>query len=603
MTEFITLLLIMILPYQDTDQKKSTYHLVIDGMISVCSRCQNTDPHNTVLPEASSYTDLFHNSHVYLTNTQWDSLLITSTAALDHSDNPQNEWEQELLEIALGRACYKLNLLNESLDHYVKAYHHQGAGHTDLFTQLHLIIGTLLISQEKYSEALSYFSDMNTDELDNASLKKLRHNMGISYLHLKDYPKAEECFTQSLEIKKELRDTLGLATEYMDIANLYYNQYLDDKAIPLFEKGLEYAKLAKDQKVLQNAYLNMAVVEENRNAFKKALEYRKEYEKIVKELWDRDKVWELAEQEKHYEVSLKEKEIAVLEEQDKTRQAEFKSQRLQRNYSLGAAILLLCVALGMVIGYRKVQQSNQLISSQRNELATLNQAKNRLFSIIAHDLKTPVNALQKANKKLSLAIDKGDDENIRSIARENEKITESTYGLLNNLLQWALDQSDQILIKPELLAASRIIDQVIYDYQGPLLEKSIVLHKNIPSDQTLFADLNSIRVILRNLLDNAIKFTPHNGQISITSEDKNGLLYLSIRDNGSGMDPDLLGKLFTMDSTRVNPDTEGRRSTGLGLNLCISLAHKNNGDINAMSEKGQGSTFTVILPAKNLQNV
>jgi len=520
----------------------------------------------------------------------YDSVLVD----LNEIMNECSPKEYPLLALIKARLFYEKGLTEKSITQYedILSYFEDYPFYK---INTEAIIANLYIEKHDYQKSASIlvkWLEKYADKIRKNQLKSYIHNLGICYLHLHKFDSAEIYLSKSINIKKLLHDTLGLAISYMDFANLYYEQYLDDKAIPLFIKGLEYAKLGNDQKVLRNAYLNMAVVEENRNDFKKALEYRKEYEKVVKELWDRDKVWELAEQEKQFEVSLKEKEISLLEEQRKVQQTELAAEKQQRNYLVGISVLLLITAIGSVLGYRKIKLSNELISSQKNELAEMNQHKNQLFSIVAHDLKSPVFALQKANKKLSSAIEDQDEVKVKSILSENEKIAGNTYSLLNNLLQWALDQSDQVMIQPETIPASRLIEQVVFDYLGPIQDKHIDLTENVNREHVIYADISSVKIILRNVIDNAIKFTPSEGKISIHSEQTEKEVIITISDTGCGL------QMANANKYEIQSDTYGKKGTGLGLTLAQSMAKRNHGNLSLFSQIGKGTQATLILPSQ-----
>jgi signal transduction histidine kinase len=506
-----------------------------------------------------------------------------------------------LLQIVKARIFYEKGLVTESIDQYREL-----VKRTEDYPEfraykvsLEAILANLLVETKQYKESalfLKRFLSQYDAKLRPLQAMSFLHNLGLCYLHLEKYDSAGIYLKKSLAIKEQMSDTLGLAISYMDIANLYYNQYKDNLAIPLFIKGLEYAKRAKKPEVLRNAYLNMSVVEENRNDHRKALSYRKEYEKIQKDLWNRDKVWELAEQEKKFEVSLREKEISRLEEHDKVQRAELAARNLQRNYLAGITFLLLVIAAGSVIGYRKVRKSNRLISHQKNELEGINRTKNRLFSIVAHDLKSPVVALQKANQKLSSAIAKKDESNIRAIAAENERITDNTFKLLNNVLLWALHQSNEIVIQSEEISVQRIVEQVVNDYEGPALAKGVRLVQEISVEHLIIADVNCVKIVLRNLLDNAIKFTQAEGDVKIQSSHQGNHVDLTVEDTGCGITSEVLHYIFALSGDRIRKDTEGKSGTGLGLVLCKSLVESNSGELKIESE-GNGTRVTLRFKA------
>ena len=508
-----------------------------------------------------------------------------------------------LFLILKAKVFYEKGLVKQAIDQYKEAIATREKLDKPFYRHFAIepAIASLLVEQEKFKESIHYLKGWlmeNELNIGNEQLKGYLHNLGISYLHTKKYDSSEYYLLKSIAIEQEIKDTLGLAISYMDIANLYYEQYMDDKAIPLFIKALEYTKLKKEEKpeVLRNAYLNMAVVEENRNDYKKAIGFRKEYEAIQKELWNRDKVWELAEKDKQYEVNLRDKEIAVLEEQERTQKAELTSQQWQINTYLSVAFFLFVIAGISGWGYRKVKRSNRLIFHQKKELEKLNNTKNRLFTIIAHDLKSPVISLQKSQQKIAQAISNKDESKINEITSENELLLDNTHKLLNNTLQWALDQTNQLQFSLETIDVKRLIDIVLYDYSGLVESKKITLDKAIEPGIMISVDLQSTKTALRNLLDNAVKFTPSGGSILVSSQIVNERVRIVIRDSGCGIDPERLDKLFEVNSAKIQKDTTGRTGTGLGLMLSKTLIERNGGILSVRSEVQHGTSMIIDLP-------
>ncbi len=451
-------------------------------------------------------------------------------------------------------------------------------------------LADLYLEELEIPAAISFYMiaiDSNALSFHPKYQARIFQNLGIAYLHLKKFDSASYFLNQSIRVKEKAKDTLGLAISYMDVANVYYNQYLDDQAIPLFIKGLEFAKLAGDPKVLRNANLNMAVVEENRGDLKAALTYRKEYEKIQKELWDRDKVWELAEQEKEFEVSLREKEIAL-------QQAEIRSKSWQRNTAFVFGLVAVIVLTLTGYAYRRIRQANLTIADQNQELSQLNATKNRLFSIVSHDLKSPVLALQSSQQRLAAGIENQPKEQIKEALEANAQSAAATYRLLNNLLHWSLEQSDQLSFSPEPISLSRLVDQVVYDYHAPFQQKQIQLINDVSQTSIMvIVDLNLMKTVLRNVLDNAVKFTPEQGSIRISVSESEQVT-LKISDSGPGIAPNNLKVLQSGINGKNHFQSE--TGTGLGLVLSQSILKKHGGHLTVTSELNSGTQVQVYLP-------
>lgn len=239
-------------------------------------------------------------------------------------------------------------------------------------------------------------------ELPQRDLEQIRsllyQDIGLCYLHLGKFRTSEEYLSESLKLQENEGDTTMLIASYMNVANMYYNQYKDDLAIPLFEKAYSLSKTSGSFQVKQNASLNMAVVEENRKDYVKSIAYRKEYEQWNDSINDQNKIWEVAELEKKFISEQNQKEIEILEKDNALKKA-------QVNSYIYSSVLLSLLAITLLYFYLSKRKINKLILSQKNELDVLNDTKDRLFSVVSHDLRSNVNAIDKNNIELSESFD------------------------------------------------------------------------------------------------------------------------------------------------------------------------------------------------------
>jgi two-component system, sensor histidine kinase and response regulator len=222
----------------------------------------------------------------------------------------------------------------------------------------------------------------------------------------------------------------------------------------------------------------------------------------------------------------------------------------------------------------------------------LNSLKNKLFSVISHDLKTPMYALRNLFQNV-----KDYDlpaEEIKNLLPDVVNELNYTTGLMENLLQWAKSQMQSNSVKPQKLDIYKIISEVTQLLNIQAEPKGITLES--PEDHPLyiFADKDMVHLVLRNLISNAIKFTPENGRIAITVQEKRSFIEVCIVDNGVGMNQETLDKLFNEYYT--SKGTSNESGTGLGLILCKEFLAKNGGQMTVESQEGKGSTFTFTLP-------
>lgn len=245
------------------------------------------------------------------------------------------------------------------------------------------------------------------------------------------------------------------------------------------------------------------------------------------------------------------------------------------------------------------KESERKLKDYAAELKELNVTKDRFFSIISHDLKSPFNGLIGMTQEFKENASDFSYDEIAQFGKEMNDAVVSTYRLLENLLEWSRVQLDQIQFVPEKLKLRDEAEKIISLFNASAAQKEITLTNNVNPDCIVSADLNMLNVILRNLLVNAIKFTNRGGAVEIDSECGQNVVIISIADNGIGMSDDVRKKLFRQDTVYSTYGTEKEKGTGLGLLLCREFVEKHNGEIWAESELGRGTRMIFTLPAGN----
>jgi len=251
---------------------------------------------------------------------------------------------------------------------------------------------------------------------------------------------------------------------------------------------------------------------------------------------------------------------------------------------------------------REIARQKEEIESQRDALQELNATKDRLFRIIAHDLKNPMTALMSITQSLTMAYHDLEEADREEAIRQVDKAAGDLLRLLDNLLQWTTSQTGKMPFKPERFDLAVTANES-HSLAEPLARrKKIALESNIPEGSWVKADRNMISTVFRNLLSNAIKFTPEGGKVTLElkrfSEDDGPNCYeVTVSDSGIGIPKDRLDQLFRMDNTWTTRGTANESGTGLGLLLCYDFVIRNHGNLRAESETGKGSRFIFTLPA------
>lgn len=267
-------------------------------------------------------------------------------------------------------------------------------------------------------------------------------------------------------------------------------------------------------------------------------------------------------------------------------------ERLLINSTLGILGLI-----GLIIYLQSIQRHYQKeIEKQNNRFKHLNNDLKHLFAVIAHDIHSP---LKSSSSMMNILINdevstQDKDESLKLVNKQLNHLKDN----LDNLLNWSRQNMEGLLAQPEYTRMKSIVDQILVDMEDRYLEKNIRIDTSIPQELMLYVDPVQITIIIRNLLDNALKFSKPDGTVSIYAEQTNDQAILNISDNGVGMPHELLKRIFKRIQT-PSFGTLGERGTGLGLVLVQKLVKANHGTITVNSLQNSGSHFILKFPTEN----
>lgn len=245
----------------------------------------------------------------------------------------------------------------------------------------------------------------------------------------------------------------------------------------------------------------------------------------------------------------------------------------------------------------EIEMMNEEMQLQNQELKELNSTKDRFFSIIAHDLKNPMNALLGFSQVLfDRYASLPDEKRVKMVKMLNES-SMLMFDLLNNLLDWSRSQTGSLKFSPYSCSPARMIKDNIALVKQLAANKDITITTDIYSPKSAFADSNMLNTVIRNILTNSIKFTPRGGNVYIEVNDEDAdFISISIKDTGVGMTEDQIVSLFKIDSHRSTSGTENENGTGLGLIVCKEFVEKNGGRLRVSSKPSIGSIFSFTVP-------
>ena len=367
------------------------------------------------------------------------------------------------------------------------------------------------------------------------------------------------------------------STAYIKLAEAYAMLHRVDSAEYYLGKAMN-SPLIYEEIRIRNHYIR-SLMESTKGDHRSAMESFKKYHHLTDSLHKAQKTADIARMKNWYVLEQKDLENELLQQEKQTQ---------QRWIWILSGMLVVIFALFAlsIYFYRKSTEKNL-------ELKKLNTVKDKLFSVVAHDLRSPMGALisilKMANKNML------DAETQAQLFKDISRRVDETYGLLENLLRWAKSQMQGMVPAPVCFNAQEASLAVTDAIQYIAGSKNIALNNYIENHQ-VFADRDMFYAVVRNLTMNAIKYTSAVGEVTLASEISDNMLVISVKDNGTGMPQEVQDKLFKLSETHSRRGTNNESGTGLGLVLCADFAKANSGNIWFTSKEGEGSTFYFSIP-------
>lgn len=308
----------------------------------------------------------------------------------------------------------------------------------------------------------------------------------------------------------------------------------------------------------------------------------------------------IADLEVKYQVETQAMELEHLKEENLLKEEVIHRKNWINTLSfIGVAALLVLIVI-ILYKQNKLKKAHNLLSDREkelrvanNELKALNENRERMIATIAHDLRGPLSGISQILKMAKEPENASQTDRLISMGHSAAK---TTYGLLENLLEWAREKQGLSRFKPEKYPLSKSVNTIfaIYDYIAQ--QKNIRLENQVDESVKIYADIYMLETILRNLINNALKFTSPEGIVSVFSEVKEKSVLVEVRDTGVGMDKAKLEEVFATSGTEIMVGTNNERGTGFGLRLCLNLVKRHNGKIWIESEPNKGTSFFFELP-------
>lgn len=431
---------------------------------------------------------------------------------------------------------------------------------------------------------------------NKVSLANSYYNLGKLFLYNDEYITGKKYLKLALSIYDSLNSSQGRAQTLNRLAKLSMleNNYKD--AVVLLEKSLAIAKKHHFRERIKECYIDLSTCYKQFGDYKQSLDYLNEYISISDSLMNNDKNRQLLALQIAYETEKKSKEIELL----KSEQENDKTVRIAL-----IVIIVFIIFFVFVLYYnytRKkiankiLSEKNEKINLQKEELQEANLTKDKFFSIIAHDLKSPFQGILGFSNYLIDNLDTLSKVDIKSYIKLLNEQVQGLYGLIENLLDWSRVQNKGMKINFENIKISTLVNDVIKVFDNQARKKNIKISINTSEEYSVVADRNMLFSIFQNLISNSLKFTHQEGHINIYANKTNtDRVEIFIEDDGIGMSNENQRKLFNNEALFTSRGTADEKGTGLGLIITKEFIEKNNGTIRIESEENKGTKFIISL--------
>ena len=561
-----------------------------------------TESGNCALKMGNLYYDMANFSEAYFYYMQ----------SLNAYEREDDQLGIARMENNLGNVSHDMGRLDDAEKHYQKAYaiyRENGLSTEECGAQGN--IGMILYERELYDSALTYFMGV-MEKLDPDSigtteeryiLSGVYNNAALAYIELGEQQLALQYFRKGLGLAIRASDEFTEGSVYVNLGSLYGDMKNQDSALFYLHRALRIAQQRGFRSLEMDTFEELAKFHAKQGSYASAYNWMVKYDTLYKSLFNEQQSEQIMQLRSRYEQEISEQEILQL-------QSETQLQKMLNK--LFAVFIVIIIALVIVIAVnlhskkrtnlmlaeRNLQISNaiQKLSESEEELQKLNKSKDRIFSVVAHDLRNPVAAVTGFSELLYDNFDQFPVETQKEYLLQILQGTQRLQNMLENLLIWARSQMKAVKYQPETIRVYDLLEDCIREVKPNLDHKKVQCQLDVDPPCEVFADRAMMHTVFRNLVINAIKFSFPGGTIRITSEAFKNDCHIRVSDEGIGIQPEIQAKLFTANEVVSTPGTTGEQGSGLGLVICKEFLERNHGQISVESEPGMGSTFVVTLP-------
>lgn len=459
-----------------------------------------------------------------------------------------------------------------------------------------LNLGNALSNNEQYEEALENY------ELAEGLFLELRpqvppaillHNQGSTLAKMGRYEEGEELMLESLELTEQMGILEGSYYNYLVLGSMYLDTGRLKKSVRFLSNASSAAERIRNAEYKLNAIEKLNQAYSRLGEFEEAYRVLNEYNVLSDSLSDLDKERKLEDLKSQLELNRQSEINRLLE--DKQVQQERRIQfQVILIFSGGVIIALIIVLLFMMKKTSKEREEMlTTLKEQKAELEEVNSSKDKLFAIISHDLRSPLTSMQGILYMMKNNLISRDE--VELMVNEMEGSIQKNLNVMEDLLVWAKEQLSGVEMNLKPIDLKKVTDDVVVGQEFVADKKGVKIIQKVPQNMTVLADLNALKMVIRNVVYNAIKFTDKGDIIEISTSESENTTQLLIKDSGIGIPEEAKDKIFDSKNW-TREGTQNEKGTGFGLSISKDFVERMNGRIWFESEEGVGTSFFIELP-------
>lgn len=539
--------------------------------------------------------------------------------SLKHNDSVQTGY----IYNNLGDAFYQIGNIPLALEYANKSMEvFRSLNNTLGIAYSYINLGYVLREQNKYEEAIGSFKKaiaLRKTINDSVGIASATLELGKTYKAKGEQDEAMNYFRRSLRLHQQINNKIYMAYSLQGMADIFSKRNQYDTARASYQKALVFNKERENTSGIIDNYLGLAVLHSKENNRESGVEYLDMAGSLAKKSGNTQDILKVFETKARFFENLNDyksansnyrsflriydslysaqqfrtlsevnNRFAITEKLSETNKS-LEAKRKEQYYIYSLLALLLIIVVGVISRYRSKVKMNK-------KLKELNRTKDKVFSVISHDLKSPFNVLIGFSETLIEELEEENIDEAKEQALMLNKTANDSFTLITNLLNWSRSQRESISFEPETVVLDTIADDIISLASVSAGAKNISIEKKFNENLTFVADQDLVSTILTNLINNAVKFTHPGGTVTIEAHSGKKEVIISVSDDGVGISQENKARLFDIDESVTSRGTSNEKGTGLGLMVCKDFVEIHGGKITVDSQPGKGSRFSFSIP-------